>query len=84
MDYIIYEGEGFELNHTGDGIQPRKWIQKNDGDVIVQAPAPGYNCRLYEGVFLGILEMQGEMNGNVEQTKCMTRGDETCEFHITW
>lgn len=84
LDLIVFEGEGFELNHSGEGVIPRTWIKKEDGHVIVEAPAPGYNCKLYEGVFLGILEMKNVTDGKVEQKKCMHNGENTCEFHITW
>ena len=50
----------------------------------MEAPAPGYDCRLYEGVYLGILEMIGIRSGKVTQEKCQRKGDHTCEFHIKW
>ncbi|WP_371805366.1 hypothetical protein [Candidatus Lokiarchaeum ossiferum] len=84
LDYILFEAEGFKANHKGNGLKPRKFIKKDEGDVIVEAEAPDYSCKLYKGVFLGILEMAGINTGKVEQTKCTTKGDATCEFHITW
>ena len=57
---------------------------EEDGHVIVQAPAPGYNSKLYEGVYLGILEMCGVKTGKVIQTQSQENGDPTSEFDITW
>lgn len=84
LDFIKFEAEGFLANHRGSDVQPRKFISAKDGDVVVQAPAPGYNPKLYEGVFLGILEMSGVKTGTVVQTKARANGDTTDEFHITW
>ncbi len=80
LDLVIFEAEGFELNHRGPDVKPRKFIKKEDKHVIVQAPAPGYNQKLYEGVFLGILEMFGIKSGKV----VMTKGEPEFEYEITW
>lgn len=80
LDLLIYEAKGFELHHKGEGIEPRKFIKKEEGHVIVQAPAPGYSQKLYEGVFLGILEMKGIYTGKVK----MTKGSPEFEYEITW
>jgi predicted hydrocarbon binding protein len=83
LDLIKFEALGFLENHTKD-VKPRKFIKAEEGNVIVEAPAPGYNCRLYEGVFFGILEMNNIKSGKVTQTKCVKNGESTCEFHIIW
>lgn len=80
LDLIIYEAQGFLLNHRGADVVPRKFLKKEDGHVIVQAPAPGYSQKLYEGVYLGILEMYDIKNGNVE----MTKGAPHFEYEIKW
>jgi hypothetical protein len=77
LDFIKFEAEGFLMNHQGDDVIPRKFIQVEDKEVIVQAIAPNYNSKLYEGVFLGILEMCAVQTGKVENL-----GDDT--FKITW
>jgi hypothetical protein len=84
LDLIKYEAQGFLTDHRGDDVKPRNFIKAEDHDVVVEAPAPGYNSRLYEGVFLGILEMCGMAAGKVEQTKSQEKGDATSEFHIVW
>lgn len=80
LDLIVFEAEGFEMSHKGSDVRPRKFIQKKEGHVIVQAPAPGYNQKLYEGVFLGILEMFNVKSGKVSITKTAPEW----EYEITW
>ena len=80
LDLIIFEAQGFELNHRGNDVKPRKFIKKEDKHIIVQAPAPGYSQKLYEGVFLGILEMYGITTGKV----VMRKGAPEFEYEITW
>lgn len=84
QDFLKYEAEGFLDNHRGSDIRPRRILHCNHGSFLVEAPAPGYHSKLYEGVFLGILEMCGITTGKVVQTKCQEKGDVTSEFHITW
>jgi hypothetical protein len=84
LDWIKYEAEGFLANHRGADVKPRKFIKAVDHDVVVEALAPGYNSRLYEGVFLGILEICEVTTGKVEQTRSQEKGDATSEFHIMW
>ena len=77
---IVFEAKGFELNHQGADVIPRKFIKIEEGYVIVQAPAPGYSQKLYEGVFLGILQMFWIKTGKV----VMTKGAPLFEYEITW
>ena len=77
LDFIKFEADGFKMNHQGDDVYPRKFIKATNGEVIVQAKAPGYNSKLFEGVWLGILEMCDITTGKVENT-----GNDT--FKITW
>jgi hypothetical protein len=81
---IKFEGQGFEFYHRGPDVVPRKFTKIEKGDVIIEALSPGYNCRLIEGVFIGICDMFGVHNARNVQTKCVTRGDPTCEYHLTW
>lgn len=84
LDYINYESETFMFSHKGADVRPRKIIRSGDHEVLIEAPAPGYNSRLYEGVYAGILDMTHAGNGKVVQTKSQEKGDSTSEFHITW
>ncbi len=77
LDFIKYEAEGFLLNHTGNDVIPRQIMKAVDKEVVIKAPAPNYNEILYEGVYLGILEMCGITTGKVENI-----GNST--FKITW
>lgn len=77
LDFVLFEAEGFLLNHRGDEVIPRKIIEVRENEVVLQAKAPGYNSKLYEGVFLGILEICGIKNGSVE---CL--GDDVLK--ISW
>jgi len=76
LDFIQFEFQGFLENHSED-VAPREVLKLMDGDVEVFAPAPGYNSKLYKGVFLGILEMCGAKNPKVEMIKPDV-------FKITW
>ena len=77
LDFLKYEAQGFLMNHKGDDVVPRKFIKVDNKEVIVQAKSPGYNNRLFEGVFLGILEMCGINSGKVERQP-------NDVFKITW
>jgi len=67
LDYVKFEAEGFLQNHCGDDVIPRKILYEKDNEIIMYAPAPGYNENLYIGVWLGILEMIGVNTGRVER-----------------
>ena len=83
-DFVKFEAEGFLDNHRGSDVIPRKFLKVEENDIIVEAPSPGYNCILIEGVFDGILQMCRVKDGSVKQTQCVRRGDPTCVYHITW
>ena len=84
LEFLKFEADGFMANHNGTDVKPRKFIAAQERNVVVQAPAPGYDSKLFEGVYLGILEMCGVPSGKVEQTKSQEKGDPTSEFKITW
>jgi hypothetical protein len=84
LDFVKFEAEGFLQNHRGFDVIPRKILKAEEGEIIMDAPSPGYNCTIIEGVFEGILNMCGVRNKLVKQTQCVKRGDPTCVFSITW
>ncbi len=84
LDFIKFEAQGFLQNHRGDDVKPRKFIKAVPGMVVVEAPSPGYNCQLIDGVFEGILEMCDIRDGKVSQSRCVRDGDPTCEYIIQW
>jgi len=64
-DYVLFETEGFKMIHSDD-VEARKIIEETDRSVTLYAPAPGYPESIFIGVWLGILEMIGVENGEVE------------------
>lgn len=83
-DYLRHETEGYLSNVRGWGVAPRRIAKLEDGHAIIEAKIRAWNCRILEGVYLGILELAGATGGRVEQRTCVRRGAEICEFHITW
>jgi hypothetical protein len=84
LDFLKFEAEGFLQNHRGPDVIARRFIKVEDGDIIVAAPSPGYNCTLIEGVYEGILQICRIGDGIVRQTQCVKKGDPTCIYHISW
>jgi hypothetical protein len=84
LDLLVYSTKSFTDDHRGPGIRPVKVIKADKRDVIFDIPDHGYDCRVDEGVYLGILEMFGIESGVVGQARCKKKGDPSCEFHITW
>jgi hypothetical protein len=84
IDYIEFESNGYTENIRGPQIRPRKFLQKENGNVIVELRMEEQDCKVLEGVYLGILAMAGVPGGKVEQKKCIKNGDPACEFHVTW
>lgn len=80
---IIFSTRSFADDHKGPGIKPIRVIKAVEGEVILDIPKCGYDCRLGEGLYQGILGMYGINTGKVEQHKCVLKGDPSCEFHIT-
>lgn len=83
LDLIIFSTRSFAEDHKGPGIRPIRVIKADQGEVVLDIPDCGYDCRLGEGVYLGILDMYGK-DGIVKQDRCIRDGSSSCEFHITW
>jgi hypothetical protein len=84
LDLLVFSTKSFTDDHRGAGIRPVRIIKSSEGEAIFDIPDHGYDCRVDEGVYLGILKMFGIENGKVEQARCKKKGDPSCEFHITW
>jgi len=84
VDFVKFEADGFMLNHRGPEVVPRKFIKIDEGNIVVEAPSPGYNCVLIEGVFEGLLHICGIRDGSAKQIQCVKRGDPTCVYDIRW
>jgi hypothetical protein len=76
LDFVKFEAEGFLANHTSDVVH-RKFLKTEDKNVVVYAPAPGYDGTLYVGVYLGILDICGITTGKVDLVDKDT-------YQITW
>jgi hypothetical protein len=84
LDFITFEAEGFLRDNRGPDVVPRRFLKTEEGDVVVVAPSPGYDCTLIEGVYEGILHLCRIGDGKVKQTQCVKKGDPTCVYQITW
>lgn len=84
LDFVKFEADGFLANHRGSDVRPRNIVKAEDRHVVIEAPAPGYDCVWIEGVYEGILRMNAIYGGKVKQTKCVKKGDSICEYDIQW
>jgi hypothetical protein len=86
IDYLEFEAEGYLESIRGPGIttNPRTFVRKTDGYVIIQTTMTEPDCKIIEGVYMGIMKMAGVNRGKVYQEKCIKNGDNCCEFHIIW
>lgn len=86
IDFLQVEFDLYLRSLEGPNIHPRKLLQATDGDVRIEVKNPPYRAfdLLMEGVFLGAVSMAGVKNAEIEQTKCALRGDDVCEYRITW
>ena len=84
LDLIIYSTRSFADDHRGPGIKPIRITKAVEGDVVLEIPDCGYDCRLGEGVYLGILSMYGIDDAVVEQARCIKHGGTACDFCINW
>ncbi len=65
-------------------MKPRNFIRLENKNTLVEALSPGYNCKVIEGVFQGIIEMFGIRGVRVTQITCVKKGGSVCQYHITW
>jgi hypothetical protein len=84
LDCLKFEARSFSDNYRGADVVPRKFIEADDHHIILDAPSPGYNCALTEGILDGVLRMCRTSHYTVKQTKCVQRGDSTCRFAVNW
>lgn len=84
IDFLEFESRGYQENLRGPGIKPRKFVRKDNGYVIVQTKMIEQDCKILEGVYMGIMKIAGVTRGKIKQLKCVKSGDPECEFHIVW
>jgi len=58
-DWLAYEGQVFLKTHRGNEVRGRNVLTREDGHVVVEALAPGYDSTLYVGLYEGILAWAG-------------------------
>ena len=58
-------------------------IEKLERELIVHYRSPNRLCMLYRALARQVIEHYGD-NAEIEETKCLHRGDPECEFHIRW
>ncbi len=84
IDFLEFESQGYQDSLRGPGIRPRKFVKKQDGHVIIQTKMPEQDCKILEGVYMGIMKLAGVTRGKIYQEKCIKQGDDCCEYHILW
>lgn len=84
IDFLEFESQAYTENIKGQGVNPRRFIKKEPGYVIIQTKMLEQDCKALEGVYMGIMKMAGVHRGKIEQVKCLKTGDAYCEFHILW
>lgn len=84
IDYIEFENRGYLENLRGEEIKPRIFLKKENGYVIVQTRMLEQDCKILEGVYMGIMKLAGIDRGKIYQAKCIKNGDSFCEYHIIW
>lgn len=84
IDFLSFENKGYQESFKGPGIRPRRFVKKENGYVIIQTKMTEQDCKILEGVYMGIMKMAGVMRGKIYQEKCIKNGDNYCEYHIIW
>ncbi|AKU96883.1 hypothetical protein AKJ09_03547 [Labilithrix luteola] len=55
----------------------------DDGDILMRRTQT-FNCKMQEGLLLSLVERTGVEGADVDHAKCTSRGDEFCEYRLTW
>jgi predicted hydrocarbon binding protein len=84
LDFIAFEEIGFKESLRGPELGDRKYLKREDGEVIFQTKMDPLLCKVQEGIFVGLLGLAGIKGCTVKQEKCCGRGDAYCEFHVSW
>jgi hypothetical protein len=63
----------------------RGWeiLSAEDGDIHLRRTQT-FNCTMQEGLLLSLVERTGVEGADVRHDKCTQRGDEYCEYRLTW
>ncbi len=58
-------------------------IETRENEVVTHYRSPNRLCGLYKALARWMLRHYGD-EGAVEERKCLLRGDDECELHVTW
>lgn len=63
----------------------RGWeiLQSNEHSVTMRRTQT-FNCIMQEGVLVSLVERTGVEGADVDHVKCTKRGDEFCDYKLTW
>ena len=59
------------------------WIEEREGGIVTHYRSPNRLCAMYRALARWIIRHYGE-EATIEETRCMRRGDEECEIHVSW
>jgi len=63
----------------------RGWeIASSARSSVVMKRTQTFNCMLQEGLLLSLVQRSGVVQPNVEHISCVRRGDEFCNYRLTW
>jgi predicted hydrocarbon binding protein len=63
----------------------RGWeiLDQNDHSITMRRTQT-FNCKMQEGLLVSLVEKTGVEGADVEHAKCTKRGDEFCEYRLSW
>jgi hypothetical protein len=63
----------------------RGWeiLGSNDHSITMRRTQT-FNCTMQEGLLVSLVECTGVEGADVDSVKCTKRGDEFCEYKLTW
>lgn len=79
-------------NNFADGVRDAKSrerikdkfrIEKLDDKIVTHYHSPNRHCHFYISLAREVLQLYGE-EANIEQPRCVKRGDPECEIWISW
>ncbi|NUP12054.1 MAG: hypothetical protein HOW73_38910 [Polyangiaceae bacterium] len=63
----------------------RGWeIPSSNDHSLVMRRTQTFNCMMQDGLLVSLVERTGVEGADVEHYKCTKRGDEFCEYRVTW
>ena len=75
--------DGVRDAQAREEIKDKFRIEKFEGKLITHYRSPNRHCHLYISLAREVLKLYGE-EAEIEQPKCIKRGDPECEIWISW